>query len=83
VTDVSRRGSPSTGISGFLQALAEDLELFTAYALDRQAVLQGYEDLSEEEKALLLSGDFERVRDQLRREAEESEAMIWICIWII
>ena len=70
-------------IGRFLTRLAEDDALLLRYIKNRAAVLGevGDDELTLEDKALLLEGDYCRV-SEVMRQGDESLRFIWINIWM-
>jgi hypothetical protein len=67
-------------IEGFLLDLEADPALLVAYVKDRVGVLNGT-DLSDNAKAVLLESDYSVVQEIMRY--RESDAIRWLCVWII
>jgi hypothetical protein len=67
-------------IEAFLLDLEADPELLVAYVKDRVAVLNET-DLGNEAKALLLESDYSVVREVMKY--RESDAILWLCVWIL
>ena len=70
---------PATTIPEFLAKLTQDKDLLQMWVLNRKEAI-GSEALSEDDQALLLSGDVEAIRSASR---EEDAAFRWLTIWIV
>jgi len=67
-------------VEGFLLRLEECPEELIEFVRDRVAFL-GRSDLSDQAKALLLESNYSLVQEVMKH--RESQALRWVCVWVI
>jgi hypothetical protein len=63
-------------IGEFLVELTENPSQLAEYRKDQRAFLAGRSDLSEDQKAALLSNDLKRIRDVVRDEYKKADVIV-------